>query len=187
VDGHNLMHLLYALNQAGQVTFRQNKMGAHTRLVAITATKAGYAAVDVPKVPMAAEFGHTKHAPSVHPGDGTDFRNQPSRAPGGPITITHVAPVIRPVRKIGPYPKWVPTVEAPTAAPPIVMTPVAYPLLRALAERSIKIETAAKLLEQAGQDDLALTALSKVDDYTDLEREAIALLKHSIAAGVVPA
>ena len=67
------------------------------------------------------------------------------------------------------------------------MTPVAYPLLRALAERSIKIETAAKLLEQAGQDDLALTALSKVDDYTDLEREAIALLKHSIAAGVVPA
>jgi hypothetical protein len=67
------------------------------------------------------------------------------------------------------------------------MTPAAYPLLRGLIERASKIETAAKLLEQAGQDDLALQVLSKVDEYTDLEREAIALLKQSIAAGVVPA
>jgi len=104
--------------------------------------------------------------------------------------VTHAVPVVvTPIRggpSIGVTPaQALDIVERDV--PPIVMAPVTYPLLRALAERKAKIETAAILLEQAGQDDLAIVAYSKSDDYTDLEREAIALLRQSIAAGVVPA
>ncbi len=46
-----------------------------------------------------------------------------------------------------------------------------YPLLWSLVDKDRKIAEAAKLLEQAGLEDLALAALGKADDFTPLERE----------------
>lgn len=168
IDPHTIQHHLHTLRTQGQVRFRETSAGTNQhRLVGIEA---------VPQRFRNGEAGFSARTTSTHPGDPTDYHNQPSVAPGGPIT------------RIGPTPPVTMTVRRlDVDVPPIVMAPAAYPILRGLIERAAKIETAAKLLEQAGQDDLALTALSKVDDYTDLEREAIALLKAAIAAGVVPA
>jgi len=72
-----------------------------------------------------------------------------------------------------------------TPIPPVVaetierMTAQPYPLIRGLIDRRGQIESAVQLLEQAGLDDVALAALSKIDLYTDLEREAMALLEAS--------
>lgn len=59
------------------------------------------------------------------------------------------------------------------APPPVVAEPLApvYPLLVALQQRTRVLSEAAALLESAGLDDLALAALSKVDELTPLERE----------------
>jgi transcriptional regulator with XRE-family HTH domain len=78
-----------------------------------------------------------------------------------------------------------PTATILTAVPPVVeetiqrMTTQPYPLIRGLIDRRGQIESAVQLLEQAGLDDVALAALSKIDLYTDLEREAMALLEAS--------
>lgn len=156
VDGHRITHLLYDLAKAGLVKFRETKIGDRIRLVAITATDRGYEAAGLPARPVAAEVGHTNRAPSLHPGDGTDFRNQPAVAPGGPITRTHVAPAV-------------------AAVPPPEAKP-RYPVTRALFDRRRKIEEAARLLDSAGIGDLALTVLMAADTFTPLELEAMAML-----------
>lgn len=59
----------------------------------------------------------------------------------------------------------------------------AYPLTRELMSRSIALRAAARLLESAGQDELALATLERVDDYSPLEREAIAMYQALKAEG----
>jgi hypothetical protein len=51
-----------------------------------------------------------------------------------------------------------------------------FPLISALRDRKTKVEAAAELLMDAGQDELALTALSSVK-YTPFEEEVLRLLK----------
>lgn len=184
VDGHNMMHLLYALSKDGLVRFREQKMGAHQRLVDIEATKRGYFRAGVPARPVVAEVGRAKAAPSQHPGDGTDFRNHHSRAEGGPIERRFViedalAPgeVVLPTRAPEPAPE-------PEAAPRGTESvpgdrPARWPITRALFARfqhNADITEAARLLEQAGQDDLALAALATIEPFTDIEREAMEML-----------
>lgn len=52
-----------------------------------------------------------------------------------------------------------------------------YPLITKLTTRNEKLQAAAKLLESAGYDDIALTALAKLDDFTDLEREILGYVR----------
>lgn len=173
IDIHSAMHLLYSLGKAGLVRFRENKNGSQTRLVAIEATKTGYVSAGVPPKPIASVVGRPT-AISYHPGDGTDFHNQPKVAPGGPIERLRVVP--EPTGDTG-------TAVEPAPAPEA--RPATFAAVRALRDRRKDIEAAARLLDGAGQEDLALAALSKIDDYTPLEREALDLLALAIDAGLV--
>lgn len=180
IDIHSAMHLLYSLGKSGLVRFRENKNGSQTRLVAIEATKTGFVSVGLPAKPVASEVGR-RTALSYHPGDGTDFHNQPSVAPGGPITrTTGVAAIVR----IAPEPNGA-TGTAVEPAPAPVAVPPAFAAIRALRDRRQDLATAARLLESAGQEDLALQTLSKIDEYTALEQEALDLLALAIDAGIV--
>jgi len=161
VDRHNIMHLLYSMNRLGLVSYNESRNGTMKSLSRIACTEVGFKEAGVPSKIWAAEVGHSNRAPSLHPGDGTDFRNQSPRAHGGPIAISHVPPVAAPQPPTAP--------EAPPPGPR-----VRYPLIAALSDRRGRIEEAARLLEAAGQDDLALTVLAKADEYTPLEREALA-------------
>jgi DNA-binding transcriptional ArsR family regulator len=79
---------LYSLSRQGDVQLREHD----GRLVYVEATKKGYADAGVPVKKIAAQVGHTQNLPSLHPGDLTDFRNQPRTTTGGPVTKSKVAP-----------------------------------------------------------------------------------------------
>ena len=176
LDGHTTVHLLYSLSRGGLVSFRESKSktgGNGIEPERITATARGFAHLGMPAKPVNAALGD-RHAPSIHPGDGSDYRNQPSVAPGGPVTHTWTTPEPKQSR---PETIAVTPPPAPPAAVKRFDAMAKYPVVVDLSQRKGKLEAAAKLLEQAGQDELALAALAKVDDFTPLEREAIALLR----------
>lgn len=61
-----------------------------------------------------------------------------------------------------------------------------YPVIEALRRRSSEIAQAAKHLEAAGLDDLALATLAKADDLTPLEREVLRYFSTGHEASEVP-
>lgn len=73
-------------------------------------------------------------------------------------------------------------VEAEKTAP-IVELPITeiprYPLIAGLTVRDERLQSAAKLIDSAGQQyaDLALSVLQRLDDFTPLEREVLAYVK----------
>jgi hypothetical protein len=60
-----------------------------------------------------------------------------------------------------------------------------YPLLARLLDRDAKIAEAARLLESAGLDDLAIAALQRQDEFTDLEREYMRFARAQSLPGVL--
>jgi hypothetical protein len=150
--------VLNSLNQQGLVTFVEGGFeNGHNSLTKIKATKRLLAQENVDTTSR--EVGTPRHVGEApqHKTDRTDFRTHGHRAEGGPITTERAAPVI-------PQPK-----------PEPIVGPEQFPIVRALVARRAQLTTAAQLLEDAGQDELALATLAKVDDYTPLEREAMAL------------
>lgn len=83
-DGINA---LVSLGRDKLVSYRESRDGSAIRYGAIRAERAGYQRAGLPMQPVGAAVGSrgATHLPSLHPGDPTDFHNQPSRAPGGPI------------------------------------------------------------------------------------------------------
>ena len=174
LDKHNLTHLLYSLSKNGYVTFREVKRdGTGTHLERITATRRGLNYAGLPVKPTSAALGD-KRSPSIHPGDGSDFRNQPGVAPGRPVTRSWTTPEPR-IERVVPAPDHEVAIPAPVTHKAAIVIIPTYPVIGALFERRTYLEQAAKLLEQAGQDELALAALGKADEFTPLEKEAMAL------------
>lgn len=92
---HEVVAVLYSLSkQGGLVTFREGRTG----LSRIKATEAGYRLLGYapPKAEVKHFGGHKGHQyfDSPRPGDPTDFRNHPSVARGGEVTVTRVYPPV---------------------------------------------------------------------------------------------
>ena len=186
IDDHSLMHLLYSLQSAGFVSLYSNKSGNQTRLERIHATENGRRALGngaattkvVPTVPVAVEdpepvWLHEMNDQIAKVTSLSEIGDLETVAPTGEAIETVIAKITTP------EPKFVAgitdmLVDAVTAAAKVT-TSEPYPLVKALYEREGKIEAAAKALEAAGLDDLAIMALSKIDEITPLESEAIAL------------
>lgn len=112
--------------------------------------------------------------------DMTDERNHGYRAKGGPVTRERVAPA-PPQPQVPASEPQVPASEASEVVEPVSPSPMTdletrFPLIWRIYTRETKAAQAAKLLEEAGLDDLALQTLEKVT-FTDLEKEIIALVK----------
>lgn len=155
--------------------------GNNSPLTRIEATPAGYRAAGYPD-------GFTRH--NGRPGDGTDFRNQPGRAPGGPVEVFRVRPAeaaeLAPVPPPEPEPEAAPEPE-PDALDEPVAEPVreATPLLDRLRARQAESATAVKkshalldaaaLLEETSPEESArLEALAEQlagEPFTALEIE----------------
>lgn len=94
VDEITARNAVLSMRRAGLVTTRERTEGDYTL---IEATRSGYRMAGVATSPVGAVVGSrgATHLPSLHPGDPTDFHNQPTRAPGGPIERSRV-PIERP-------------------------------------------------------------------------------------------
>jgi hypothetical protein len=185
LDKHNVTHLLYSLSKNGYVSFREVKSnGTGSHLERIYATGRGLKYIGMPLKAQAQRVGDL-HSQSIRPGDGSDFRNQPSVTTGGPVTRSYTTPEPRVERKPATEPEAWPSTISNRAESVIVPEPVryaaqivvlpTYPTICALFERKTQLEQAATLLEQAGQVELALAALGKADEFTTLEKEAMSL------------
>lgn len=178
VGVHEATHVLVALSKQGLAKMIESKATGAITYSRIRATRQaydllGYPAPHVPVtnnvVARAGRIATPGDLNRPHPGDPTDYRNQPGVAPGGPITRSHVEPA--PAHGTPPAPPVAPV--QPKADDSLPVTTAGYPAIEALIARSDRLRRAAELLEAAGQDDLALATLSKVDDVSPLEREVI--------------
>ena len=164
---HEVQHIIYALSQQGLVVFVESRTGTQKNLTKIRATKRlleqeGVAVYN--REVNSTKGGGTGQVPQ-HANDGTDFRTHQTHAEGGPITRSHIAPEPRVTTER-------PVLPVPV---PVAVTMDSFPVISSLLARRFRLDMAAELLEAAGQVDLALAVLAKIDDYSDLEREAMNL------------
>ena len=76
--------------------------------------------------------------------------------------------------------------DGPPALPAVTSGPREdYPLIRGLRDRRVHLEAASRELEAAGQDEIALAVMAKIEEYTPIEHETLALFASAIRAGVV--
>lgn len=95
VSRNQVLNVLSGLTRDGFVKYTTPAGGGGT-FHDITATRKGYAKAGVESTPTSGAVGHATRLPSMRPGDPTDFRNHPSRAEGGPVTVTKVARPVAP-------------------------------------------------------------------------------------------
>jgi hypothetical protein len=169
IDHHNTTHLLYSLSKQGCVTFRESKNnGSGIRLERITSTRRGFRMIGMSVRPQSQELGDL-HAPSIRPGDMSDFRNLPSVAPGGPVEHIRASVQKQTQAKT--------TDDVDLYAGDASLEWKRYPVIQALFDRQYKLEEAARLLDEAGQSDLSMSALAASESFSPLELEAMRLYK----------
>lgn len=154
IGGHEVMHLLYALSKEGTVVFSERRNAK--RVTRIRATTKGMAAAGYNGAHGAFALSDRPNVPRHVSGPDRDYRTHSSKAVGGPIERSHVAP------------------QAPETAAPIVdavplsepdpepSAPVqrAYPELERLRERIAAGRTREQRLDALLQ---AAEALSQID------------------------
>jgi hypothetical protein len=181
-DPHSIAHVVWSLQKEGLVRFTERKGTGGVSILEhigirplgrqkLESMRAG-GAVLASQLPVKV----TAPPPSRHPigQDMTDYHHHGTVAVGGPVEKVQLP--------YEPAPKTASTsmkesgeVQAVQGlGKKIIEQAEKYPLVMALARRKSKMEAAARLLEDAGQEDLALSVLEKVV-YTDFEKEVISL------------
>jgi len=171
-DGHNIVHLLYRLGRAGFVRFDVAKAGTQDPISNIRITDAGRAFLQLAPGALVA---HPIDRPRVEP-----LRQNEKPYVEVPVGATVVQPVGGPMEINGvPVPAGVQVRSSvdgpldPARRPVVAERPdrlAEFPLIRALTQRKTKLAAAAKLLEEAGQPDLAAMAREQ-DTMSPLETE----------------
>ncbi len=141
---HELMHIVHSLGKQGLVTFQEKKQGNGAQ--------------------------HTLHS----------IRLRPKSAGAGPVVRTRPDDGDRQLERLKAEARNRPELGEPIDDSPQVADrairagkPEDYPLIAALVGRRQAINEAARHLEAAGLIELALEALSKIDDLTPLEKEVL--------------
>jgi hypothetical protein len=165
--------VLWDLQKRGLLTFQEKKVGSATTLRSLRVTSMGRRVMAT--VAMRAE------ADPTHP--GCDHEPEGDEAVTLSVDTAVQAPTPREIR----YPR--PTVTAfdsstgitsEVPVEPRYTPPNGYPLLNDLMRRDrgrSKLATAAKLLEEAGETDLALATLEKAGEWSPLEDEMVRFIK----------
>lgn len=157
VDKHTAVHLLHSLKRAGLVRFDESGNGNGKAPRSIEATT-----VVARPDPAPAIVDETPVADDWPPLVGVTIIT-PEGSTTGTLRSDDVL---------------VPDEPIPPPRP-------TFPLIQTLVERAGLLQVAATLLERAGQDELALAALAKVDDLSPLDREIIRLYGLAQSVGLV--
>ncbi len=194
IDPHNLVHALWAIQKDGHVSFRERNrtpVSWEGNLTAITLSARG--------IEAAKKLSNVKQIGDSVLSDVKNFR--PMDDLGGAIRAkfieqavadSKVVPAeekVEAAREANPPIPMVPLISASEAValhpeinddlaafvtdPPIDFFAV-YPLIGKMINRQARLETAAKILEEEGQADLALATLEKIQ-FTPFEKEVLSL------------
>lgn len=185
--GHEVYHILAALNSQGLVEYREHGNGAAKRIHRIIATPKAYseAGMATQYRPVGPTGGPRREEPQ-HRSDRTDFRTHSPVAEGGEITrvIRKLEAVVP--RQVATTSSVPPSGPAPAEATP-VPAPPSWPVLEGLRQRQAEVAAAkaraAKYLEAAAllADDAeeVLRLMAKAEEaegkgLTELEAEYLA-------------
>lgn len=185
----DITRAVWSLQKRNLVTFYERKSGRDSLITKIKLTRQGMTEMGV--LPERHSLKPDKVVPSrelKHPSpvgkDGTDYRRQPSVAPGGPIEVIPGTPRVAPRPSQGlSAPDWK-TSAKPAGNPPRQNEkpepPKVYPLIDELLARADKrksYEDAARNLEGV-DDEMALELLGKVA-LTPFEEEVVEYVRAS--------
>jgi hypothetical protein len=169
VPEHRLAHVLWDLQKRGLLTFRERKLGTSTMLTGLRITSQGRKVMEA----IAREEEGAVIAVAVP---------EPTTWAGGKQpTVTLIDAVTGSTTEIEVEPRIAPPPTDGGWVEPLPVIPGAmYPLLKDLLRRDRahdKLAQAAKLLEEAGQEDLALLTLEKTREFTVIEEEMVRFIR----------
>ena len=186
IDGHDVQKTLWALTKNGHVTFRDRRIGDRkTQVYAIKPTREGLSAYNFDFQAMSyKEALETTLAETTTPEEWIE-PGVIEPEPEVPEVVVHVLENAKALQEeldemgAGRQPLIVKKEVVSFERPWIKGNMGGWPEFRDVRDRFLKatkINAAAKLLEEAGEDEIALTLLGKTE-FTPLEEEVVDLLR----------